>query len=53
MTLEEYVESAKKEIDKFQRQWEKGRKKNPENYPEELDKDEWRDQEHVYRFEGM
>ncbi len=47
MTINEYIDNVKKELDKFKEVWDKG--VINDNYPEDLSLDEWYDQEESYR----
>ena len=41
MTLEEFAENLKKDIDEFVKKWEQGVEEEPEVFPEKLTLDEW------------
>ena len=41
MTLEEFAENLKKDIDEFVKNWERGAEEEPEMFPEKLTLDEW------------
>ena len=44
MTLDEYIEYEKNNIDKFKQTWLEGQKKNPDQYPAEMEAGEWDEQ---------
>lgn len=44
MTLEEFAENLKKDIDEFVKNWEQRAKEEPEFFPEKLTVDEWHTQ---------
>jgi len=50
MTVSEYVQMAKKELDEFEAKWIIGEEND--NWPHDLDEGEWCDQEMAVRFGG-
>ena len=50
ITIDEYVEKCKKELDEFEQIWKKENKKDPENWPMEMPEVEWGDHELTQRF---
>jgi len=50
MTLREYIELAKKELDSFEETWIEESENNPSFYPMEMDEGEWVEQELAIRF---
>ena len=50
MTLDEYVEKAKKELDDFKKEYLKEYAKDPKNWPLEMDEGEWDEQENAYHL---
>lgn len=51
MNVSQYVELAKKELDDFEKMWNDGIQKAPNDWPKELNEEEWGDQEIATRFE--
>ena len=41
ISLYEFVDAKKKELDEFKYYWEVKRKANPQGYPSTFDKDDW------------
>lgn len=50
ITLDEYVEKAKQELDKFKQEWIEQHKEDPRNWPMRLGEGEWIQQELSHRF---
>jgi hypothetical protein len=50
MTLDEYIELAKQELEAFRDMYKEENKKDPDIWPLEMEKDEWGDQELAERF---
>jgi hypothetical protein len=50
MTLDEYVEKAKKELEDFKKIYLANQYTNPEYWPLEMPEGEWAEQEGMYRF---
>ena len=44
MTLQEFVEDSKKQLENFRWEWSVGNEKHPEHYPLDLSIDEWDEQ---------
>jgi hypothetical protein len=51
ITLNEYVEKAKQELDKFKQEWSEHHNEDPRNWPMCLGEVEWMEQELSHRFE--
>ena len=50
MTIDEYVEKAKSELDNFRTKWLLAHENDPENWPLDLDEGAWGQQELDERF---
>ena len=50
MTLQEYIENAKKELDDMQLMWLENHGFDPDNWPLENEEGEWGEQELAQRF---
>ena len=50
ITLDEYVERAKQELDEFKQEWIEHHKEDPENWPMHLGEVDWMEQELTHRF---
>ena len=50
MTLEEFAENLKNDIDEFVKKWEQGVEETPEVFPEKLTLDEWYTQYTEFQF---
>jgi hypothetical protein len=50
MTLDEYIDKAKKELEDFRKMYISNQYTDPENWPLELYEGEWAEQELTYRF---
>ena len=50
MTLDEYIEESKAELDKFREHYKQENKKDPENWPLEAEDIDWAEQELGFRF---
>jgi hypothetical protein len=44
MNIEEFIKDQMEMLKEFQQEWELGKERNPEHYPEELDAGEWDEQ---------
>lgn len=51
MTLQEYVEKAKAELDRFKENWLEENWKSPSAWPLDLEESEWEEQELSDRFD--
>lgn len=50
MNIEEYIETAKEELDLFKEEFLLKHKNDPENWPIDMEEGEWGEQELEYRF---
>lgn len=48
MTLNEYVESQKKNLDEFKKRWENGQQSNPLDFPSTMVIGDWDEQFYVF-----
>lgn len=51
MTLEEYVEMVKKDLDEFESNWKNSHESDPENWPMEMNEGNWDEQLLSYKFD--
>lgn len=50
ISLQEYIEQSIKELKKFESNWLKNNKKDPDSFPMELNEGDWGEQELAERF---
>lgn len=48
MNVYEYAELRKRELDEFAADWLKNQEEEPEDWPETMSKDDWKEQEHAF-----
>ena len=50
MTIDEYVQKAKDELDEFADLWQEEHRADPNNWPLDFSEEEWAEQELAHRF---